>query len=206
MLNRFLNLQSSTNQNQPPTIRQELNRQHQSPHQVIANATVATAVVASSTHAKTADDFLTQINALLVKKANEQEVIRLLNQALAIQQSGKAYFYCAYSKYSLGDKEGAIPDYSQSIAINPHNAKAYNNRGVAKAKLEDYQRAIADYNVAIAINPLFEEAYSNRGNAKFDLGAKRSACCNNKQAVSLGNKSTAQWLQSKDGAWYCDMP
>ena len=134
LLNGFLNLQSATNQNQPPTIRQELNRQHQSPHQVIENATAAVAF-AISTQAKTADDFLTQIDALLVKKGNEQEVIRLSNQALAIQKSGKAYFYCAYSKYSLGDKEGAIADYSQSIAINSHNAKAYNNRGVAKAKI-----------------------------------------------------------------------
>lgn len=58
--------------------------------------------------------------------------------------------------------------------------------------------------MAIAINPLFEELYSNRGNAKFALGEKRSACCDYKQVVSLGNKSTAQWLRSKDGAWCCD--
>lgn len=71
LLNGFLNLQSATNQNQPLTIRQELNRQHQSPHQVIENATAAVAF-AISTQAKTADDFLTQIIALLVKKGNEQ--------------------------------------------------------------------------------------------------------------------------------------
>jgi len=65
LLNGFLNLQSSTNQNQTPPGRQEWNEQHQSPHQVIENATAAVAF-AISTHAKTADDFLTQINALLV--------------------------------------------------------------------------------------------------------------------------------------------
>jgi len=242
LLNGFLNLQSSTKPNQTPVTRQELNSQHQfqdqSPDQVIANATAAVAF-AISTQAKTADDFLTQAEALLAQKGNEQEVIRLLNQSLAIQQSGKAYFYrgiakaalgdkegaiadCSQAididpqssnsfcnrgieKFGLGDKQGAIADYSQSIAINPHNAKAYNNRGVVKAKLGDNKGAIADYNVAIAINPLFEEAYSNRGNAKFALGEKRSACCDYKQAVSLGNKSTAQWLQSNDGAWCRDM-
>ena len=60
--------------------------------------------------------------------------------------------------------------------------------------------------MAIAINPLFEEAYSDRGNAKFDLGEKRSASCDYKKVVSLGNESTAQWPQSKDGDWCRDIP
>lgn len=145
LLNGYLNLQSATNQNQPPTISQELNRQHPSPHQVIKNATAAVAF-AISTQAKTADDFLTQINALLVKKGNEQEVIRLLDLALAIQQSGKAYFYSAYSKYSLGDKEGAIADYNVVIAINPLLEGLYSNRGNAKFALGESDQLVATTN------------------------------------------------------------
>ena len=63
------------------------------------------AVVASSTQATTADDYLAQAKALLGRKGREQEVIRLTNQALASRQSDDAYYYRAYAKYDLGDKE-----------------------------------------------------------------------------------------------------
>ena len=185
LLNGFLNLQSSTNQNQTPPGRQEWNEQHQSPHQVIANATVATAVVASSTQAKTADDFRTEVEALLAKKGNEQEVIRLLNQALAIHQSGKAYFYRGIAKAALGDKEGSITDCNQAMAINPYDADTYNNRGNSKYDLGDKKGAIADYNQAIAINPQKALSFYNRGNAKSALGDKHGAIADYNQAISI---------------------
>ena len=69
------------------------------------------AVVASSTQANTADDYLAQVKALLGKKGSEQEVIRLTNQMLTTRQSAEAYFYRAYAKSELGDMQGAITDY-----------------------------------------------------------------------------------------------
>jgi len=94
---------------------------------------------------------LAQAKAVLGKKGSEQEVIRLANQALSSRQSADAYFYRAYAKYDLGDKQGAIVDYNQAIAINPQFADAYNNRGTAKFDLGDKQGACADYKKAIAL-------------------------------------------------------
>ena len=139
-------------------------------------------------------------------KMSEQEVIRLAGQALAIKQSAEAYFYRAYAKGGLGDKQGAIADYNQAIAINPQAAKAYYNRGKAKSDLGDKQGEIVDYNQAIAINPQYAKAYNNRGVVKSDLGDKQGACADFKKSVSLGNQSTAQWLQSEGGAWCRNMP
>ena len=164
------------------------------------------AVVASSRGALTADDYLAQAKALLGKKGSEQEVIRLATQALAIKQNAVAYSYRAYSKAALGDKQGAIADFNQAIAINPQDANAYYNRGNAKDDLGDKQGAIADYNQAIAINPQDALAYNNRGNAKDALGDKQGACLDYKKAISLGNQSTAQWLQSDGRAWCRNMP
>ncbi|MFM5956144.1 MAG: tetratricopeptide repeat protein, partial [Dolichospermum sp.] len=44
----------------------------------------------------------------------------------------------------LGDKQGAIDDYTQAIKINPNYAQAYGNRGIAKAQSGDKQGARED--------------------------------------------------------------
>jgi len=143
------------------------------------------AVVASSTQATTADDYLAQAKAVLGKKGSEQEVIRLANQALSSRQSAEAYFYRAYAKNDLGDKQGAISDYNQAIAISPQKATTYYNRGIVKSALGDKQGAIADYNQAIAINPQLAKPYNSRGNAKYDLGDKQGAIADYSQAIAF---------------------
>ena len=94
---------------------------------------------------------LAQAQALVDKKGSEQEVIKLANQVLATRQSAAAYFYRAYAKYDLGDKQGAITDYNQAIAINPKDADAYGNRGIAKSDLGDEQGACRDYKKAVSL-------------------------------------------------------
>jgi len=152
------------------------------------------------------DILLRKANGLQDKKGGEREMIKLANQALEIQQSSDAFFYRAYAKYDLGDKQGAIADYNQAIAINSQDADAFNNRGTSKYDLGDKQGAIADYNQAITINPQYANAFKNRGNVKYDLGNSRDACTDYRKAIALGHQSTAQWLQSDGGAWCRTMP
>ncbi len=120
------------------------------------------AVVASSTQANTADDYLAQVKALLGKKGSEQEVIRLTNQMLTTRQSAEAYFYRAYAKSELGDMQGAITDYSQAIAVNPSSADSYSNRAKIRFKTGKIDGAISDIRSALRINP-------DDGLALFDL-------------------------------------
>jgi predicted negative regulator of RcsB-dependent stress response len=51
----------------------------------------------------------------------------------------------------LDDKQGAIADYSQAIAINPQKANAYHNRGNAKVGLGDKQGACSDFKKAASL-------------------------------------------------------
>jgi lipoprotein NlpI len=143
------------------------------------------AVVASSAQATTADDYLAQAKVLLGKKGSEQEVIRLATQALGTQQSADAYVFRAWGKDDLGDKEGAIADYSQAIAINPQRADAYNERGNVKLELGDKQGAVVDYNQAIAISPQEGGFYLSRGEAKSALGDRQGAIADFTRVVSL---------------------
>ena len=97
---------------------------------------------------------MAQAKALLGKKGSEQEVIRLSNQVLFTIQSADAYLYRAYAKYDLGDKQGAIADYTQAIAINPKYAYAYNNRANTKLYLNDRENASGacrDFKKAISL-------------------------------------------------------
>lgn len=76
------------------------------------------AVVASSTQAKSADDYLAQANALIAKEgfmspAEAQEVIRKMDKVIAAQGSSMAYIYRFIAKGTLGDGQGAITDYNK---------------------------------------------------------------------------------------------
>lgn len=158
-------------------------------------STGAALVVASSTQASTADDYLVQAQALLGKKGREQEVIRLASQVLATKQTADAYFYRASAKSDLGDQQGAIADYKQVIAINPQYIQAYVNRGRIKDALgdkqgssADYSQAIAGYSQAIDINPLDTKAYARRGSVKSELGDMQGAIADYSQAIATNTE------------------
>jgi tetratricopeptide (TPR) repeat protein len=48
----------------------------------------------------------------------------------------------------LGDKEGAIKDYTDGIRLNPKNALAYYGRGLTHVELGNKSEAIEDFQEA----------------------------------------------------------
>jgi len=88
-------------------------------------------------------------------------------------------------KGELGDKPGAIDDYTLAIKFNPNLAQAYYNRGNDYRKSGANQEAIQDYSQAIKINPNFTESYYNRGVARYALGDKQGAISDLQQAANL---------------------
>ena len=101
--------------------------------------------------ARTAGDLLAQAWQLEGQKGREQELIRLANQSLALQASAEGYYLRAYAKSALGDKQGAIADYNQALAINPRNDSAYYNRGAVKYNPGSKQGACSDFKRAISL-------------------------------------------------------
>jgi Flp pilus assembly protein TadD len=86
-----------------------------------------------------------------------------------------AYFNRASTRYDLGDRQGAIADYTEVLRIAPRDDVAYNNRGLARYDKNDRQGAMADFEQAVQHNPENFVAYCNRGAVRSELGDKMGA-------------------------------
>jgi len=58
--------------------------------------------------------------------------------------NANAYYNPGFTNQRLGDKEGAIKDWSQAIRIDRNYAEAYQSRGFAYADIGDRKRAVKD--------------------------------------------------------------
>lgn len=86
-----------------------------------------------------------------------------------------AYFNRASTRYDLGDRLGAIADYTEVVRIQPHDDVAYNNRGLARYDQNDRHGAISDFEQAVQHNPENFMAYCNRGFVRSEQGDKLGA-------------------------------
>ena len=86
-----------------------------------------------------------------------------------------AYFNRASTRYDLGDRQGAIADYTEVLRIAPRDDVAYNNRGLARYDKNDRYGAMADFEQAVQHNPENFIAYCNRGFIRSELGDKMGA-------------------------------
>ncbi len=107
-------------------------------------------------------------------KTTDLNVIQSLNDRfknpVLSETDVDAYFNRALTRSELGDRQGAIEDYTQVITINANHDIAYNNRGLVQYELGKKDEAVADLNRAILINPSNSIAYCNRGVIRAELG------------------------------------
>ena len=71
-------------------------------------------------------------------------------------------------KAKEGDHQGAIEDFTKSIALNK-NATVYLRRGYSYLLLQNYQAAILDMNEVIKIAPNLDKAYFARAVCRFEM-------------------------------------
>jgi tetratricopeptide (TPR) repeat protein len=76
-----------------------------------------------------------------------------LNQVIARDdQDGAAYLNRGFVKEKQGSLQGALLDYSRSIAIAP-SASAYFNRAGVYAQMDEPDKAVLDFSAGLAIDP-----------------------------------------------------
>lgn len=92
-----------------------------------------------------------------------------------LENNAIAYLNRAITRYELGDRQGAIEDYTTVIELDAKQSVAYNNRALVKFETGDHAGAIADLNRAVLIDGRNPILYCNRGVIWLQLGEKVNA-------------------------------
>ena len=114
-------------------------------------------------------------------------------QALAFYERGNA-------RLDQGDSQAAVADYTQSIALDPGNARAFNNRALAYAALGQPNKALADYAAAIKLDPAYTRAYLNRLRLLEQRGDLKAIAANYGQLAQLDPKNAADYRYRQGSA------
>lgn len=140
---------------------------------------------ADRTLPRSVDDRLVQARGLLGQKGREREVMALADQILVLGANAEALFSRALARQSLGDREGALDDYTKSLAVNSRSVAAYLGRANLRAEMGDRAQAMADYDAAIALSPGEARAYNNRALEKVRAGDRVGAENDWRQAIAV---------------------
>jgi tetratricopeptide (TPR) repeat protein len=81
-----------------------------------------------------------------------------------------SYWNRAVTRYDLGDKQGAVADYTHLLSAYPNDGVALNHRGLAYYDLGELDQAIADFTAAVHHMPDASVAYCNRGFIRAEQG------------------------------------
>ena len=87
-----------------------------------------------------------------------QEAVSDTDEALHLQPKGAKFRSAFYhtrgvAKVGLGDYNGAIEDFNESIRLNPKKAISYHDRGLAKEALGQHEAAKVDFQRAKELDP-----------------------------------------------------
>ncbi len=100
-------------------------------------------------------------------------------------ESALLHFNLGLALSLLGDPQGAIPEFKQTLAYRPQWAEAHYHLGVARESIKDWTGARVAFERTIALNPSWAHAYFNLGKIYSQLGTDSNAIGAYRQAVLL---------------------
>ena len=100
-------------------------------------------------------------------------------------ESALLHFNLGLALSLLGDAQGAIPEFKQTLAYRPQWAEAHYHLGVARESIKDWTGAMIAFERTIALKPSWAHAYFNLGKVYSQLGNVSNAIEAYGQAVQL---------------------
>jgi len=111
-----------------------------------------------------------------------------------------SHLYRGDIRKTRGDLEGALEDYTKSIALNPDFAETYFKRSRIYDATGNIQSAISDYSKSIQLRPDFAESYNNRGWDYFQSGNAIAAIADFNKAIALDSNYVEAY---NNRGWAC---
>lgn len=127
------------------------------------------------------------------EEAIQQFIQRFDNPVLRLNDAA-AHWNRAYTRFDLGDRQGALEDCDQILSITPDDTFALNFRGIIRYDMGDRQNAIADFNQSLQINPQQTAAYCNRGYIRSELGDQLGAIADYSAALRIDEQSAVTYF------------
>lgn len=92
-----------------------------------------------------------------------------------------------FAREILGDRQGALKDYTVAISLNPKDEESYSNRAHLWT---DRKKSIDDYTAAIQLDPTDDAAFRGRSYMRIAIGAKLGALSDAEESIGLDPKES----------------
>lgn len=123
-------------------------------------------------------------NSRLDKKVAIQDYTRAI--AVDPKSAARPYAERGYERYFLGDRRGAIEDFSKAIEMNPLYGINFHTRGLIRAEVGDLTGAISDFGMAVELDPRVRcDALCHRGRLLIRIGDYKAAVEDYRTAIQL---------------------
>lgn len=130
-------------------------------------------------------------NELGLDNSNPQKIVETLMAQFNVAQeelknqplpdNAEGWLSRGLQQANLGDLEGAIASWDQTVALDPNLSQAWHNRGSALGNLGRLEEALASFRQAVTLNPQNYQAL-------FHLGAVLEALGQNEEAIASYQK------------------
>lgn len=126
-----------------------------------------------------------QLKLCTTDRAVVQQLIARFDQPTLPPHNLEAVWNRAVTRADLGDKAGAIADYSQLLQAQPSDAVVYNHRGVVQYDAGNLREAMADFNQSLHYNPQQVASYCNRAWLHGETGNGSAAIADYTRALAI---------------------
>jgi tetratricopeptide (TPR) repeat protein len=100
----------------------------------------------------------------------------------------------------IGDRDGAIADFTEAIQRNPKDDVALSWRALAEYQLGRWQAAVDDYTRELEIDPKHDQGYYERGRCRLELKDFLGAILDFTSALKL--RKVPDWFYWRGRAYY----
>jgi len=123
-----------------------------------------------------------------------RDLVGRYDQPQLAADDATAYFNRAATRFDLGDRPGAIADYTEVLRIQPTDDVARNNRGVIYYDQGDREGALTDFEQAVQQNSENFVAFFNRGMVRSEVGDRMGAIEDFSRAIHLNPDYTPAYF------------